>query len=186
MRRRHLQPVPAAPHPSSTKPTATGDPPDQVGRVLTTNTLTALLSRARPGGEISVERFERDDGTLIIYIDAADIVAFIYTGQPTDAGGGADPVVIDLHRRTEAGERRLQVLVDGTDARLLTIDPAQFRALASAGTDERGLVLVCARCNGSVDVEATGLLQALLDAAAAHLCLGPLTASHDAEEHSCN
>ncbi|WP_424534207.1 hypothetical protein ACOZ38_28345 [Sphaerisporangium viridialbum] len=121
-----------------------------------------------------MQRFERDDGTLIIYIDAGDIVAFVYAGRPTEAGTRAgdqrDAVVVDLHRRTEAGEERLHVLLDGVPARLLTLDPAQFQILTTADRRKRGLELVCVRCGGRVEAVAHRFLHVLLEAAAAHSC----------------
>ncbi|MFG1879542.1 hypothetical protein ACGFIV_32380 [Sphaerisporangium sp. NPDC049003] len=121
-----------------------------------------------------MQRFERDDGTLIIYIDAGDIVVFVYAGRPTEAsaraGGQRDAVVVDLHRRTEAGEQRLHVLVDGAPARLLRFDPAQFQVLTTADRRKRGLELVCVRCGSRVETVAHRFLHVLLEAAAAHSC----------------
>ncbi|MET8139908.1 hypothetical protein ABZU32_06305 [Sphaerisporangium sp. NPDC005288] len=66
---------------------------------------------------MSVHHLERRDGVLVIYVDAGDIVVYLYAGQPTDSGAQAgedrDAIVVDVHRRTEAGDRRLRVLLDG-------------------------------------------------------------------------
>ncbi|MEU9891100.1 hypothetical protein [Sphaerisporangium sp. NPDC051011] len=175
MMTRHLQAVPAASGVRSIQPACLSRPPSEdEAETFTSRGLAELLSRAQPGaGEISVQRFERDDGTLIIYIDAGDVVAFIYAGRPatadTQADGPRDPVVLDVHLRTEAGEQRLHVLVDGVPARLLRLDPTQFQIRTAAGRRRRGSALACLRCGSRIRA-AGDLLHALLEAAAAHRC----------------
>ena len=136
-----------------------------------------VLARARPGDEqITVERLERADGAPIIYLNAADVVAFIYIGQaagdsPQAGGGtGAGPVVIDVHRRTDAAQRRLRFLLDNAPARLLALDPAQFRVAASTGSPPDHLELICLRCQGRVPAEPADLLHVLVEAATGHSC----------------
>ncbi len=215
-RRSHRNSVPA-PSPRATvqPPCADAAPADHPSRRpdnYAVPALTEILTRVAPGGtDIWVGRFDGDDGTPIIYIDAADIVVFIYTQPTQDANGPTDhnarpftpppksppghvtdghahdvaggvagpvagPVVIDLHRRTETGQHRLRVLLDGAPARLLTIDPAQFHARTSTGSG--GLELACARCRNRLDTGTAGPsnpagLNGLLEAAAAHTCPAP-------------
>lgn len=172
MTSRHLVPVPEPRPPAGPAPIPSGGVAADLPSGLAGDALTRMFLRARSAGaRITVERFERDDGTQVIYLDASDVVAFIYTGHRAGSHSGLDPVVVDLHRRTEAGERRLHLMVDDTDAQLLTVDPSQFVTAPSSVQGGRGWDLVCARCERHLGpLQHGGLLQSLLDLASAHTC----------------
>ncbi|GGK81810.1 hypothetical protein Sme01_62770 [Sphaerisporangium melleum] len=83
-------------------------------------------SRTEPGaGAMSVQSLERRDGVLVVYVDAGDVVVFLYASQPTasstQAGEDLDAIVVDVHRRTEAGDRRLRLLLDGSPVQPLPL-----------------------------------------------------------------
>ncbi|SEG48752.1 hypothetical protein SAMN04489712_105494 [Thermomonospora echinospora] len=173
---RHLKAVPEPPSGSAHAASPGGRPAEPADETFLHRVLAATLARVQPGaGQITVERLERDDGTLITYLDAADVVA-VYTGQTThgspqaDSGTDAGPVVIDVHRRTDAAQRRLRFLLDDAPAWLLALEPAQFRVVASAGSPQGSLELICVRCQDSVPAEPSGLLHMLLETAAQRSC----------------
>jgi hypothetical protein len=185
MTRHYLQAIPASPDLPHGGPHAPHDPPAQQHHDVTAaETLTRRLFGVQvDGAGISVERLERDDGASVIYVNAGDLVAFIYTDRCSGHGRSPcdlDTVVIDLHLRTELGAQRLRVLLDGTRARLITVDPGQFLTLAPDGPGKRALELVCGRCHKRLcDIADTSSLLALLDAATSHLCAAADLRGHD-------
>jgi hypothetical protein len=175
----HRQPIPepASRGPDTRPPAArsgTGPREDQLVQLLAdagepvssaTPALGAGVARARCAAEpISVEQLERDDGAPVVYIDALDIAVFIYVGD----GDDPDAVVLDTYRRTDAAQRRLNVLLDGARARLLTLDPTRFHLL---GPDTPSRALLCGRCGGRLrGVRGVTTLGGLLDLATSHRC----------------
>jgi hypothetical protein len=133
--------------------------------------------------DISVHHLEHRDGRPIVYVDAGDVVVFIYIGHPamagtttgtpagsTSAGDLLEGIVLDVHRRNRAGEQRLHLLLDEAPTGPSMLDPARSQVLGVTEPRHEGVDLVCVHCGTQVTAGATGFLHVLLAAAAAHAC----------------
>ncbi|WP_019632477.1 hypothetical protein [Actinomadura atramentaria] len=189
MTRRHLHPVPS-PRSGQDRPRAAVEPPGEVG--VSARLLADALSRARAGRDgLTVQHLERHDGTRLLYLDGGDVEAFVYLGTNADTNprpasdsalsqpapravtqsglAAADPLVIQLHPRSEAGRRRLQVLVHDVPALLVALDPSQF--VFELGPDNSPLPRArCRRCQARITFYDGSGLDTVLDDLAAHTC----------------
>jgi hypothetical protein len=88
----------------------------------------------------------------------------------TTMEASADVPIVRPADTIQVVSQQLHVLVDGALARLLPLDLTQFQAVSANDPGQPGLELVCVRCGNRIGAPDKSLLDALIEAAAAHPC----------------